>query len=185
MNRITPTHGMMIHRDTDWRPELARAALRRADRRFEAPRDHWTTAIVTNVVDGDTVDLSVQLPCMQHALIHRARLVGINAPETHTRNADEKRAGIASADFLRSMVNDRCVVVHITGADMYGRLLVDLWCAQDDEHAPAPWWCSPCCVPAVALHLDDMSHINDRMIQHGHAVAYDGKGRREPWKLIS
>ncbi len=177
---------------TDWRAELR--ALDVTDRRFRAPDDFWTAAFVPEIVDGDTVDLCVRLPCIDHALIFRARLLGINAPETHTRDAEEKRAGVASAAFLRTLLRGRRVVVRIQGADMYGRLLVHIYLPpRPDEVEPADddgWrallrfltralgvdWFEP-----APLRVEDMLHVNGHMIDAGHAVAYDGKGRRAPW----
>jgi len=179
--------------DRDWAAALR--DLQPTQRRFRAPDDFWAAALVPDIVDGDTVDLCVQLPCVDHALIYRARLLGINAPETHTRDAEEKRAGVASAGFLRALLRERRVVVNIQGADMYGRLLVHLYLppagqpATDD--AADAWWrwllravgiglVDALYAPAP-LRLRDLLHVNAHMVDAGHAVVYDGKGKRAPW----
>jgi micrococcal nuclease len=56
-------------------------------------------AVVTRVVDGDTVDARVDLG-FGISFTERFRLSGINAPETRTRDKTEKVAGLRSKDFL-------------------------------------------------------------------------------------
>lgn len=175
--------------DADWTEALER--LQSSEQRsptttkYSAPDDMWTVAFVQNVVDGDTVDLVVDLPCVGRLLVYRARLLGINAPETHTKNAEEKRAGIASADFLRSLIQGRAVVTHIMKADMYGRLLVHLYTQElytretdGEEDGVLSSFLSLIRRPVQRRRLVS---VNTSMVQSGHAVEYDGKSRREPW----
>ena len=49
-------------------------------------------ARIDRVVDGDTVDAFIDLGFDTHKVI-RIRLVGINAPESRTRDLEEKRYG--------------------------------------------------------------------------------------------
>jgi micrococcal nuclease len=49
---------------------------------------YWYTGKVLNVVDGDTVDLMVDLGFSVHHKI-RVRLYGINTPESRTKDAAE------------------------------------------------------------------------------------------------
>ena len=51
------------------------------------------------VVDGDTVDATVDLGFDTWKKI-RIRLVGINTPETRTRDLEEKAKGLAAKNFL-------------------------------------------------------------------------------------
>lgn len=63
----------------------------------------WTVpATVDNVVDGDTVDLILDLGYRIHHHI-RARLYGINAPEMR---GDDHLAGRASREHLESLIYD-------------------------------------------------------------------------------
>jgi len=165
----------------DW---FTLASFEGTEERFSAPRDAWLAGLVTRVVDGDTVDLCVQLPCVRHALVYRARLLGINAPETHTRNAEEKSAGLASADFLRNLVEGRKVCAHVQGDDMYGRLLVHLF--LPDQNAlqtnaltyPLYYLLHRYLGVSWLITSEQMLHVNGAMIEQGHAVEYDGKGKR-------
>ena len=47
------------------------------------------------VVDGDTIDAQIDLGFDTHKTI-RIRLVGINAPESRTRDLEEKERGLAA-----------------------------------------------------------------------------------------
>ena len=73
----------------------------------DSPPLGWTTtATVVNVVDGDTVDVEVRRRV-------RIRLLECWAPETRTRDADEKRRGLAAKQHMRQMVMDKQVTLHI------------------------------------------------------------------------
>ena len=51
------------------------------------------------VVDGDTIDAQIDLGFDTHKVI-RIRLVGINAPESRTRDLEEKTRGLAAKQFV-------------------------------------------------------------------------------------
>jgi len=58
---------------------------------------------LSRVVDGDTVDLWVDLGF--NIRVHeRFRLAGIDAPESRTRNMTEKALGIAATQFLKQTI---------------------------------------------------------------------------------
>ena len=54
---------------------------------------HYKIKKINRVIDGDTVDLDIDLG-FGVALSHRVRLKGINAAETRTLNTEEKKKGI-------------------------------------------------------------------------------------------
>lgn len=58
------------------------------------PAGITTAARVVRVIDGDTVDVEI------HRTV-RVRLCDCWAPETRTRDAEEKSAGLASKEFLQ------------------------------------------------------------------------------------
>lgn len=110
------------------------------------------SAKVVRVVDGDTVDLAVDVG-FRVTVNDRFRLLGINAPESRGVNADVY-AATASTEHLRrmlGMLGGGTVVLrsHVPriGQDKYGRWLAELW-------------------------IDDMS-VNRAMVDAGHAVEYD------------
>jgi micrococcal nuclease len=60
-------------------------------------------AHVIRVLDGDTVDVAVDLGF--HIMLgERVRLAGINAPEIHSKDAAEKAAGAKAAAALAEML---------------------------------------------------------------------------------
>lgn len=82
---------------------------------------------VTKVVDGDTVDLMIDLGFNMFT-IQRIRLAGIDTPEIHTKNLDEKRKGEDAKAFVidffeHSMEEGYQIYVKTTIDDKYGRML--------------------------------------------------------------
>lgn len=117
-------------------------------------------ARMLKVVDGDTIDLDVDLGLRVH--VHeRIRLLGINAPELHSSNADEREAAKKASDFLRSLTanGDLTVKTQKDSQEKYGRYLGTLF-------------------DSTGLN------INEELIKAGHATAYDGTGPmpKWPWK---
>ena len=104
------------------------------------------------VVDGDTIDATIDLGFDTWKKI-RIRLVGMNAPESRTRDLEEKVLGLAAKAFLKDILgkHDNDFILHSQGVGKYGRCLGELF-------------------------LGDQN-VNDLMITEGHAVAYHG-GKR-------
>ena len=57
---------------------------------------------VVKIVDGDTVDLLIDLG-FDLSIKIRVRMSGINAWESRTRNLKEKKLGLAAKDRLREL----------------------------------------------------------------------------------
>lgn len=86
------------------------------------------------------------------------RLVGLDTPEIKTRNPQEKVAALAAQKRLQELLGSgeaRLEPVTDRGQDRYGRELGRLYIGGED--------------------------VADIMIREGHARAYDGKGKRQPW----
>ena len=111
-------------------------------------------ASLVRVVDGDTVDLDVDLGFYMTARI-RFRLADIDAPEV--RGA-EKAAGKASKAYLQELLDEvedseiQYLAISTSKADSFGRWLATLWVVDDD--AGEAW------------------SINQRMIEDGYAEPY-------------
>jgi len=81
-------------------------------------------AIVNRVVDGDTVDVTIDLGFSVWKKI-RVRMEGINTPESRTRDLEEKKRGLAAKDRLKNILefnNNKCVL-KVSGVGKYGRAL--------------------------------------------------------------
>jgi micrococcal nuclease len=82
-------------------------------------------ASVARVVDGDTLDLDLDLG-FSITLRQRVRLIGIDAPEVRTRDAAEKARGLATAAHVVGWLGrPGQVLVTTTKDDKYGRMLAD------------------------------------------------------------
>lgn len=93
------------------------------------PAPGWTTpATVQEVYDGDTIVVEVRRE-------FRVRLLNLWSPEIRTKDAAEKRAGLAARDHLRGLLpvgSDVVLSVPTHGADVaeawtMGRLLGHVW----------------------------------------------------------
>lgn len=104
-------------------------------------------AHVVSVYDGDTCTVNVDLGF--HTWVHeeKLRLARINAPELV---GADKPAGLASRDFLRSLIDGKEVSIQTLKdkQEKYGRYLAEIFVQQGE-----PW-----------------VNVNDLMVQNGHAV---------------
>lgn len=106
-------------------------------------------AIIKRVVDGDTIDVDIDLGFNIWIKNERLRLYGINAPETRTKDKDEKIRGIEAKDYLMTLLSEGTECVIMTRKDKkgkFGRML--------------------------ATFFIDGIDVNRAMIEEGHAVQY-------------
>ena len=113
---------------------------------------------VNKVIDGDTVDVDIDLGFGVVLTDERVRVMGIDTPESRTRNKVEKLFGLASKARLKELLSKYCVLkteINKNGEDMkgkFGRVLGDF----------------------VAT---DGRMITDILIEEGYAVAYHGQSK--------
>jgi micrococcal nuclease len=108
---------------------------------------------VTKVVDGDTIDVDIDLG-FDISFSSRVRLAGIDTPESRTTDKAEKALGLEAKAYLKAAIDSAKSVVIKTekmdSSEKYGRIL---------------GW----------VYLDgDTVSINDKMINDGHAWGYLG-----------
>ena len=117
---------------------------------------------VTRVVDGDTIDVEVDLG---FDIIHRARvrMMGIDTPESRTRNKAEKVLGLASKARLKELLANRKVKLETSkeGKGKFGRILATVWTSDKKG-------------------VEEYVNINEKLIEEGHARPYFG-GSKIPW----
>ena len=119
---------------------------------------------ITRVIDGDTVDGMVDLGFSVHRKI-RIRLYGMNAPESRTKDLEEKKRGLEAKYRLRDILeaNDYEVTLKSHGVGKFGRCLGELFYY---DHNEAEW------------DGDFIKKsINNQLIEEGHGVPYFG-GKR-------
>jgi len=110
-------------------------------------------ATVLRVIDGDTVDLDIDMGLHTH--IHeRIRLDGINTPESNSKVAEERTAAAAATEFLKSLLTDPKVTVKTKkdAQEKYGRYL------------------------GVVLNSAGVN-VNEALVTAGHAKPYSGGAR--------
>jgi micrococcal nuclease len=92
---------------------------------------------VINVVDGDTVDVDIELGFGVVLSDERVRIVGIDSPESRTRDKVEKIFGLAAKTRLKEVLKGRPVLktqIARDGEDMkgkFGRTLGDFILDED------------------------------------------------------
>tara|TARA_R110000737_G_scaffold157107_1_gene185665 strand:+ start:118 stop:471 length:354 start_codon:yes stop_codon:yes gene_type:complete len=109
----------------------------------------------TRVVDGDTIDSSIDLG-FDITIKKRIRLSGINAPESRTRDLEEKKLGLAAKARLIELMGDGEFMLESKEVGKYGRVLGTLHKYNDGEFG---------------------ININETLVTEGYAVEYDG-GKR-------
>jgi len=120
---------------------------------------------VVKVVDGDTVDVDIDLGFGIWMRNERVRIMGIDTPESRTRDLVEKKFGLAAKDRLIQLLGEKPVLrtqIAKNGEDMkgkFGRILgdFDVYDAKTDSWRP----------------------VTKVMIEEGHAVDYYGGSKEE------
>lgn len=122
-------------------------------------------AKVIKVVDGDTVDVDIDLGFGIWMMDERVRLIGIDTPESRTRDKEEKKFGLASKARLKQLLKGDIVLktqVNKNGEDMkgkFGRILGDF--------------------SVYYAHEDRWMRVTEVMMLEGHAVPYTGGSKDE------
>jgi micrococcal nuclease len=119
----------------------------------------WYGAKLLKVIDGDTIELMVDLGFNIHHKM-RVRLYGINTPESRTKDLAEKELGLKAKKFTEDwFTNHQWVFVNTIPDknDKYGRILARIY-SSDKIDDPK----------TACLNLD--------MIQSGNAREYYGIG---------
>jgi micrococcal nuclease len=112
---------------------------------------------VTRVVDGDTVDVDIDLGFGMVYKKQRVRLYGIDTPESRTKDLVEKKYGKAAKKFLQEKIESAEVVtLYSHDKGKFGRILGELFIDGSS----------------------DLS-LNQLMINNFHAVAYHGQSKEE------
>ena len=109
-------------------------------------------ATIRRVVDGDTVDVTLDLG-FNILYNSRIRLLGIDTPESRTRDLEEKARGLAAKDRVKELCPVGSSVILKTtkdGRGKFGRILGEIF------------------VSGI------VQSINQLLVEEGHAVEYFG-----------
>jgi micrococcal nuclease len=112
------------------------------------------------VIDGDTIDAYIDLG-FDVSVKKRIRFMGINTPESRTRDLEEKARGLAAKDRLKNLLEGtKTIQLKSHGVGKYGRCLGELNIDIVDGKEGVT-----------------MTNVNELLIKEGHAVEYHG-GKR-------
>ncbi len=118
---------------------------------------------VKNVVDGDTIDVIIDLG-FDILFSSRVRLAGIDTPESRTTDKAEKALGIEAKEYLKKHLKDSKSVVIRTekmdSSEKYGRILGWVYINGDSES------------------------INNKMINDGYAWGYLGETKIKDFEAL-
>ncbi len=117
---------------------------------------------IVRVVDGDTVDVDIDLGFGVWMHNERIRLHGIDTPESRTRDLEEKKYGLLAKDQVEHFLPKGSIQTLVTVKDKagkYGRIL-GRFKIEDYMH-PTP------------------TTINEWMVRHHHAAPYFGQNKEE------
>jgi len=107
-------------------------------------------AELIRVIDGDTIEAMVDLGFHTWHKV-TVRLYGINAPESRTKDLEEKERGLAAKKRLTQLLKDGKFLLESHGIGKYGRCLGDIYIQEDSSEV----------------------NVNYRLIEEGHAELYE------------
>jgi len=109
------------------------------------------------VVDGDTIDAKIDLG-FDVSIKKRVRFLGVDTPESRTRDLEEKARGLAAKDRVKQLLEGaKTIQLTSHGVGKYGRCLGELHIDMVDGQEK--------------LTLES---VNELLIKEGHAVVYNG-----------
>ena len=112
------------------------------------------------VIDGDTIDAEIDLG-FDIKTKKRIRFMGINTPESRTRDLEEKARGLAAKDRVKQLLEGANMIqLKSHGVGKYGRCLGELHIDVVDGQEKMT-----------------LENVNELLIKEGHAVEYHG-GKR-------
>jgi len=118
---------------------------------------------VTSVVDGDTIDVVVDLG-FDIMFASRVRLAGIDTPESRTTDKAEKILGLEAKEYLKKQLKDaKSVVIRtekMNSSEKYGRILGWVYINGESES------------------------VNNKMINDGYAWGYLGETKVKDFEVL-
>ena len=124
-------------------------------------------ATILRVIDGDTVDVDIDLGFGVWLKNERVRIMGIDTSESRTRDKEEKKFGLLAKERLKELLPEGKSSVLRTQIDKdgedakgkFGRILGDFVYGHG--------------------HNGRFTMVTDILIKEGHAVAYHGQNKED------
>ena len=111
---------------------------------------------ILRVVDGDTVDIAIDLGFGVWMRKQRVRLYGVDTPESRTRDLEEKKFGMMAKKYVKGYLpigTDQILRTHKDGKGKFGRILGEF------------------------VVEEGMTTLNALLIKNHHAVKYTGQSK--------
>lgn len=116
---------------------------------------------ISKIVDGDTVDVDIDLGFSTVLKKQRVRLMGIDTPESRTRDLVEKLFGKAAKAHLKHLLSEGEITLVSHDKGKFGRILGELFVSTGD----------------TSVLTEDRVSVNQQMILDHHAVKYTGENK--------
>ncbi len=114
-------------------------------------------ATLDRVIDGDTIDVNIDLG-FDISVKKRVRFLGINTPESRTRDLEEKKRGLAAKDRVKSILNENSsFIIESKEVGKFGRVLGEVFINTVDT-----------------IESEENISLNELLKNEGHAVEYHG-----------
>jgi len=85
-------------------------------------KPYYYNCRLVKVIDGDTIDVDIDLGFEVILSKQRVRLAGIDTPESRTRNLAEKALGLKAKERLIELCGEKLQLLSL-GSGKYGRIL--------------------------------------------------------------
>ena len=111
---------------------------------------------ILRVVDGDTVDIDIDLGFGVWMRKQRVRLYGVDTPESRTRDLEEKKFGMMAKKYVKGYLpigTDQILRTHKDGKGKFGRILGEF------------------------VVEEGMTTLNALLIKNHHEVKYTGQSK--------
>lgn len=112
---------------------------------------HYEWVTCDNVVDGDTIDCTIDLGFYVYTA-QRLRLLRVDTPEINSKDPDEREAALRAKRFLQDiLIGKSNISVMTTKQEKYGRFLAEVFLREEDG---------------------SFTSVNDLLLDNGMAKAY-------------
>jgi len=120
---------------------------------------------ILKIIDGDTVDVDVDLGFGMKYAKQRVRLLGIDTPESRTRDKVEKFYGTLAKEYLKGKltVGEQYKLRTTKSKGKFGRILGEFFTLEED----------------LEINQVVEINVNQALIKENHAVEYYGQSKED------
>ena len=123
-------------------------------------------AKILRIVDGDTIDVDIDLGFGVWIHKERVRLEGIDTPESRTKDLEEKKFGLLSKEYVRGLLPVGSIVKLVCKSydskGKFGRILGDIQLKE---------------TRMIGREIVEHSSLVKTMIDNGYGVEYSGQSK--------